>query len=82
MVSGNLPHGSTDLIEDNKGGDRISQLDPKDIPQQSRQQIMKLIIDLETQIYERTNLFLIDLSPQSVYAVSDSVLFINFEHAL
>lgn len=60
----------------------MSQLDPKDIPQQSCQKIMKLIIGLETQIYERTNLILIGLSPRSVYAVHDFFPFINFEYVL
>ena len=60
----------------------MSQLDPEDIQQQSRQQTMELNIDLETQIYERTNLILIGLSPRSVYAVHDFFPFINFEYVL
>lgn len=60
----------------------MSQLDPEDIQQQSRQQTMELNIDLETQIYEWANSFLINLSPQRVYTVPSSFLFISFERAL
>lgn len=58
------------------------QAKPGKIPRHERQQIMKSIIDFETRIYEKMDIGLMDLSPQNVIIRPDSLVFIDFEHAV
>ncbi|KAJ5737512.1 uncharacterized protein N7483_002637 [Penicillium malachiteum] len=67
-------------------GITMAEATPGSIPQQSRQSIMRSIVDLESRIYEN-DVFLMETAPQNILLVSSDsdhprIIFLDFAHAL
>ncbi|KAL4933816.1 uncharacterized protein BDV17DRAFT_250559 [Aspergillus undulatus] len=61
-------------------------IQPKELPQSTRQFIMKSIVDLESRIYEK-DVWLVDVEPRNIIIASPAskeshVIFIDLAHAL
>ncbi|KAJ9219570.1 hypothetical protein DTO027B5_4838 [Paecilomyces variotii] len=81
-VDGHLKRTVRLILLDYIPGTSMQQVNPKDFSQQTRQQIMRSIVDFETLIFQR-NIALTDLSPRNIVMKETlDLIFIDFAGAL
>lgn len=61
-------------------GPSMQNLDPKNIPQKTRQNLMKYIIEFDTLVYSK-NIDLTDVLPRNIIALDGRAVFIDFADA-